>query len=99
MLTTIIKLHDGTEIEDECKSLRLKAKRSHLSDTETKMLIDEFLGIAVPMIESGRLMRSQGSSLDITRSLEGPGYVMQLEFATRDSRSLFARLAGLFSNR
>jgi len=99
MLTTTVRLHDETEIEVECNSLRQKAKKSHLSDVETDVLIDHFVKTAMPLIASGRLMRSQGGNLNVTRSLKGLGYVMQIEFTTRNSRSLFARLAGLFSNR
>lgn len=95
MFRAKLKLNERTEIAIECGLLRRKAERSRLSNVAVDSLIDDFTRAVEPLIESGRLMQSQGSSFNATRSIKGSGYEVQLEFATGNHQSFFARLKSL----
>lgn len=95
MFRAEIKLKERTDIDLEIGFLRKKAERSRLSNAAVDSLIDDFTSVVEPLIESGRLMQSQGSSFNVTRTLKGSGYEVQLEFATGNNQSFFARLKSL----
>lgn len=95
MFRAKLKLNERTEVDLECGLLRKKAERSRLSNAAVESLIDDFTRAVEPLIESGRLMHSQGSSFNATRSIKGSGYEVQLEFATGNNQSFLARLRSL----
>lgn len=95
MFRVKIKLNERTDIDVEGGLLRKKAEHSRLSNAAVDSLIDEFTNVGAPLIKSGLLMQSQGSSFNVTRSIKGSGYDVKLEFATGNDRSFFSRLKGL----
>lgn len=99
MFRAKIKLNERTDIDVEIGFLRKKAERSRVSNAAVDSLIDDFTSVVAPLIESGRMMKSQGSSFNVTRSIKGSGYEVKLEFATGNNQSFFARLKSLILGR
>ena len=95
MFRAKLKLSERTDIDLEISLLRKKAERGRLPKTVVESLITDFTSVVAPLIESGRLMQSQGSSFNVTRSIKGSGYEMRLEFATGNNQSFFAKLKSL----
>jgi hypothetical protein len=94
-----LKLHDASDINEEVVRLRDKAERARLPKSSIEELISNFATVVQPLIESGRTMRSQGSVLNVTRTLDGAGYKVMLDFSTDNSVSLIERFKRLLLGR
>ena len=92
MFRAKLKLNERTDIDLESDLLRKKAEGGRLSNASVNSLMSDFTSIVSPLIESGRLMQSQGSILNVTRSIRGSGYEVTVEFATGNNRSFFTWL-------
>lgn len=92
MFRAKIKLNEDADVGIVTALLRQKAERGRLSDSAANDLIENFTAAVTPLVESGRLMRSQGSSFNVTRSITGKGYDVKLEFTTGGNKSFFAKL-------
>lgn len=95
MFRAKIRLNEQADAEVESSLLKHRAEREGLSTHAVESLIESFSLAIVPMIESGRLMKSQGSSFNVTRTIEGPGYNVRLEFGTGSKQSAFAKIKNL----
>lgn len=92
MFRANIKLNEAVDVSVETALLRKKAERGRLSGAAVDGLIENFTAVVTPLVESGRLMRSQGSSFNVSRTIKGKGYDVKLEFATGGNQSFFAKL-------
>ena len=95
MFRVKLKFDERTNVGLESGFLREKAVHNGLTTDSADRLIADFTSVVTPLIESARLMKSQGSSFNVTRAINGSGYEVQLEFTTGNGQSLFARLKGL----
>lgn len=93
MLKHMIILDELSDVDFQGKLFRSKAIQFKLPEASTNNLIDVFLIAANSLITAGRSMQSQGSSLNVSRNLKGPGYDIELKFYLRKDRSLFSRLS------
>jgi hypothetical protein len=94
-----VNLCERTEINDEIHLLRKKAERSRLPTSSVDSLLECFVAAVTPLIESGRLMKAQGSSLNATRFIKGPDYNVQLMFTTSSRQSYFEKLKSYIFSR
>lgn len=99
MFRAKIKLNVDADVGVEATLLRQKAERGRLSDSAVNNLIENFTAAVTPLVESGRLMRSQGSNFNVTRSITGKGYDVKLEFSTVTNQSFVARLKNAIFDR
>ena len=95
MFRAKIRLNEQANIDVESSLLEKRAEREGLSAHAVESLTESFSLAIVPLIESGRLMKSQGSSFNVTRTIKGPGYDVELEFATGSKQSTFTKIKNL----
>ena len=95
MFRAKIRLNEQANIDVESSLLEKRAEREGLSAHAVESLTESFSLAIVPLIESGRLMKSQGSSFNVTRTIKGPGYDVKLEFATGSKQSAFTKIKNL----
>jgi hypothetical protein len=99
MFRAKIRLNEQADVNVESSLLKKRAEREGLSAHAVESLIGSFSLSVVPLIESGRLMKSQGSSFNVTRTIKGPGYDVKLAFATGSNQSVFAKIKNLIWGR
>lgn len=92
MFRAHLKLNEASDLDDEILQLRHKAARADLPKSSIDELTSNFAVAVQPLIESGRLMRSQGSALNVSRTFNGADYKVKLDFSTGNSESFVTQI-------
>ncbi len=95
MFRANVHVDECADVEKEARALSLRATRSGVSPQRATELATRFSEVLVPLIESGRLLKSHGSHLDVVRKIEGKGYTVNLKFGVNYKRGIWGRLKSL----
>lgn len=98
MFRTTIWLDDRANVEDEASLIRSRALRAGVKERSAEQLRSEFIQVVGPLVDSGKLLRGQGSQLTVQRKLSGEGYTIDLRFGTV-RKGLIARILDAFRAR
>lgn len=98
MFRATIWLDDRANVGEEASLLRSRALRAGVKESSAEQLQSEFVHILGPLIDSGQILRGQGSELTVQRKLSGDGYTVDLRFGT-GRKGLIARILDAFRAR
>lgn len=96
MFHRILHLDESSDIEAEINQLKGEAERSNVADVEIEKIGSVIFSSITPLVESSKILKSQGSQISTVRTVRGPGYSIVVKFGSGQRPSLIKRIANLF---
>ncbi len=92
MFRRTIHLDERADVQQEAERLRAHAVGSGLAPAVADQLAASFGDVLGSLVHAGRTLKGQGSQLDVSRKIGGPGYAVTLRFGAAQRTSFFDRL-------
>jgi hypothetical protein len=87
MLRAKLNASPASDVEGLVRELALKGERSGLSPASLQSLTTTTESVLQSLVTQGRQLAAQGSQLNVTRSVDGPGFSVELRFRARPTTS------------
>ena len=92
MFRATVRLDERANQEKELASLRVKAEGAGLDPASVDLLEASFSQVLASLVETGRILKQQGSQIDVTRKFEDKRYSVTLKFGSGARPGFFAHL-------
>lgn len=94
MLRYTIKATPASDVSTLVDNLASRAADAKLDPQTIELLTRNTRTVLSALVEQGRALAANGSAMNVTRDLAGPGYKIAVVFGNQRKRGLFARLFG-----
>jgi len=94
VLRYTIKASPDSDVTALVDHLAVRATAANLDSQTVELLTRNTRTVLTALVEQGRALAANGSAMNVTRDLSGPGFKIAVVFGSQRKRGFLARLLG-----
>ena len=99
MFKTFVRIDQNTDVVDTMRRLEKRAVNGKLSPDVLQMVLGQSSRIIEDFFERGTALSKAGSQMRISRTIDGPGYAINIQARFGTKESMLERIIGVLRGR
>ena len=99
MFKTFVRIDQNTDVVDTMRRLEARAVNGKLSPDVLHMVLEQSRRIIEDFFERGTALSKAGSQMRISRTIDGPGYAINIQARFGTKESMWERIIGVLRGR
>ena len=99
MFKPLVRIDQNTDVADTMRRLEARAVNGKLSPEVLHMVLEQSRIIIEDFFERGTALSKAGSQMRISRTIDGPGYAINIQARFGTTESMWERINGVLRGR